>query len=247
MSEALEVTDQELVHLIATDPHQMADAQSHLKKFLSAKVREMKIELHDVQLSHQVAVQNNWGSATLKRQLGRGQERLLFYEKALAAVVAGYTIIPNFPISVFAVRVKKRTPREIVSESSWQNGAIRGIPDEKPKALPIGEGRYVSPSQIVHSEVEKIPDGKGRVTTRYLAWPVEFSKVFFPIKIARPQVMEATSEAMLLKVFDEIGICPPVRQPDPLIIGRIAMKKRGWQEPMALSFLIAWHLDLRSL
>lgn len=247
MTEALEVTDQELVHLIATDPRQMADAQGHLKKFLAAKVHEMKIELHDVELSYEIAVNNKWGHATLGRQLERGRDRLTFYEKALAAVEAGYTIIPNFPISVFAVRVKTATPRQIVRKSSFQHGAARNVPDEKGKALADGEGRYVSPSQIVHVESEKIPDVKGGTTDRYLAWPVEFSEVVFPINIARPQIMEAASEAMLLKVFDEIGICPPVRQPDPLIIGRIAMKKRGWQEPLSLSFLIAWHLDLRTL
>jgi len=248
--QALEVMDQPLVHLIATDPHQMADAQQDLRKFLAAKVCEVRNEIADVKHAYKVAVQNKWAASTLKRTLEREQDRLVFYEKALAAVDAGYTIIPNFPIDVFAVRTKRNAPRQIVRESSWnQSAASRSIPDEKGQALPVGEGRYVSKNQIVQKETQTIKDEKtGKETETHLAWPVEFAKVVFPINVARPQVMEATAQAMLLKVFDEIGICPPVRQPDPLLIGRIAMKKRGgWGEPKALSFLIAWHLDLRTL
>lgn len=251
MSEALEVrSDSEIVHLIATDPSEMKDAQAHLRKFLTAKIKETKVELHDVRLSRDIAVQNKWSSGTLHRQLERGEERLTFYEKALAAVEAGYTLIPNFPISTFAVRLKRENPREVVRESPYSKfSAMRSVPDEKPQALPAGEGRYVSPSQLVKTDsiVEK-DQATGKDKTTYLAWPTQFSEVVFPLNIARPQIMDATAQAMVLKIFDEVGICPPVRQPDPLIIGRIAMKRvGGWSPAKELSFLIGWHLDLRSL
>jgi hypothetical protein len=76
---------------------------------------------------------------------------------------------------------------------------------------------------------------------------VQHAHDVFPLNVARPQIMEATAQAMVAKCFDEIGICPQTKQADPLIIGRIATKRRGWQEPSMISFLIAWHLDLRTL
>jgi hypothetical protein len=47
-------------------------------------------------------------------------------------------------------------------------------------------------------------------------------------------------------VFDTIGICPPQRKGDPLIIGQIMMPGPRWNRE-TVSFLIAWHLDLRTL
>jgi hypothetical protein len=250
METALEVTDQQLVHLIATDPTQMQAAQADLQKFLRAKVTEIRSEVADVKHAHAVAVKNKWSHAVLKRQVERAQDNLVFYEKTLAAVDAGYCIIPNFPIDVFAVRIDKAAPRKIVRESTWSTSqASRAIPDEHGQALPGGEGRYVSENQIVETETLRDKDEKtGKETSTHLAWPVSFAKIVFPINAARPEIMDATARAMLLKVFDEIGICPQAPQADPLIIGRMAMKRRsGWQGPKMLSFLIAWHLDLRTL
>jgi hypothetical protein len=70
--------------------------------------------------------------------------------------------------------------------------------------------------------------------------------VEFPIAAAQAEVMTATQEAMALKVFDAIGICPPQRKGDPLIIGQIMMPGTRWSRK-TVSFLIAWHLDLRTL
>ena len=61
-------------------------------------------------------------------------------------------------------------------------------------------------------------------------------------------MMNATQEAMALRVFDQVGISPQgsVRAADPLIIGQILGHKEGYKRK-TISFLIAWHLDLRSL
>lgn len=64
--------------------------------------------------------------------------------------------------------------------------------------------------------------------------------------------MNATAEAMALKVFDQIGICQPTRNAgitrkgDPLIIGQILGKREGWSQK-CVSFIIAWHLNLKDL
>jgi len=250
METALEVTDKQLVHLIATNPTQMEAAQRDLAKFLRAKVAEVKNEIADVTHAHAVAVENKWSSSVLKRQIERAQDNLLFYEKTLAAVDAGYCIIPNFPIDVFAIRTDRNQPRRVTAESEWgARHANRGIPDEKGRGLPAGEGRYVSQNQIVDHDTQVTKDDKtGKEKTKHLAWPVAFAKIVFPINAARPEVMDATSQALVLKVFDEIGICPQTAQADPLIIGRIVTKARKWGQPeKSISFLIAWHLDLRTL
>jgi hypothetical protein len=67
--------------------------------------------------------------------------------------------------------------------------------------------------------------------------------------MAKPQIMHATSDAMALKIFDEIGVIPNYRRKvDPIIIGAIyrpdATAKQYW-EPV--SFLIAWHLRTETI
>jgi hypothetical protein len=236
-------------HLVAADPQEMAAARGHLAEFLQRKIVEARTEASDVTEAIAVAVQNGWNCSALDRQDQRLKSRVMFYEKALAVVDAGYTLIPNFPLSIFAVRVNRKTPlkRTAFAESSYRE-TDAFIPDEKAKALAAGEGRYVSPSQLVHREnFTEQKEGK-TVKWTQAAWPVEFDSLEFPLVAASPVVMEAAARAMALKLFDEIGICPPQSQPDPLIIGRIVMKRQqGWREPKSLSFLIAWHLDLRTL
>jgi hypothetical protein len=237
------------MHLVAADPQEMAAARDHLAEFLQLKIVEARTEASDVSEAISAAVQNSWNCAALDRQDQRLKSRVIFYEKALAVVEAGYMLIPNFPLSIFAVRVNRKAPlRRTAFSSSSYGGTNASIPDEKSQALAVGEGRYVSPSQLVHREnFTEEKEGK-TVNWTQSAWPVEFDSVEFPLVAARPVVMEAAARAMALKLFDEIGICPPQQQPDPLIIGRIVMKRQhGWREPKSLSFLIAWHLDLRAL
>lgn len=73
--------------------------------------------------------------------------------------------------------------------------------------------------------------------------------------VARPEIMTATAEAMALRLFDQIGICDQNAgqhrrrgKGDPLIIGQILMKASKYGDiTKPVNFLIAWHLDLRTL
>src|SRR5207237_810264 len=114
--QADEAAEQPSIHLVARNPQEMANAQADLRRWLSAKVTETKNELADVRHAHEVAKQNNWSASVLGRQVERAQDRLTFYTKVLEAVEAGYTIIPNFPIDLFAVRIERAKPRKIVKE-----------------------------------------------------------------------------------------------------------------------------------
>jgi len=237
------------VHLVARSPAEMQTAQADLKAWLVGKVASVKAEVLELKAAVQTAIQNKWASKTLTSQLSRASQRLVFYQKTLMAVDSGYCIIPNFPIDVFAVRVKREQPRHAVGSTTSEWGdAARNIPDEKPQISAAGEGHYVNPSQRVRRWSEPGTDDKGnKIVTKY-AETADFGEIEFPIIAAQSSVMDATSQAMALKLFDRIGICPQSRpKGDPLIIGQILLQKTGWQDHKTVIFIIAWHLDLRTL
>jgi hypothetical protein len=77
----------------------------------------------------------------------------------------------------------------------------------------------------------------------------ETGGVDFPLIAAVPYVMSATQQAMAKRLFDQIGVSPQdgARSADPLIIGQILGVHQGYSGRKTASFLIAWHLDLRTL
>lgn len=249
---ALPTTASPTVHLVAKNPQEMGQSQEGIRLWLTQKVQDERRELTDVQDAHDIAVKRKWGAAALLRQANRAAARVGYYEKLLLAVEGGFCIVPNFPVDFFAIRVKKAKPREnfqeITDAQSYQSAA-NNVPDEKPATLPAGVGRYVSPSQYVKSEIERVKDATGKELVTKRAWATEFRDVVFPLVAARPEVMDATGHAMGLNIFDAVGICPQTRRGDPLIIGKIFGVKSGWYSgsQKEVSFLIAWHLDLRVL
>jgi len=64
--------------------------------------------------------------------------------------------------------------------------------------------------------------------------------------MCKPQIMEATSRAMALKIFDRFGVFPPTQDDDPVILGQI-VHKAGQYRTKIVSFLIAWHLNTNVL
>lgn len=250
MSEtALAVADVEVpqVHLVARNPNEMALAKTSLELFLVQKIAQCDSEANDLFAAYEEALRHKWKSSTFRAHGNLAKRRGDFYRKVKMAVEAGYTIVPNFPIDVFAVRVKRTTPRSHTAESTWdQPTATSNARDVSADSLPGGEGRFVSnlPAGIPGSYQKELKDGKKE--TRYFFETTEFQDVAFPIEAARVEVMSAAAEAMALKVFDQVGICPQTRKGDPLIIGKILGPKIGYTQK-EVSFLIAWHLDLRTL
>jgi hypothetical protein len=57
--------------------------------------------------------------------------------------------------------------------------------------------------------------------------------------------MQATSRAMALEIFDEIGVFPPTKKEDPVIIGRVNLNHKGMKR--TVSFMIAWHLNTNQI
>lgn len=239
-TEALAQIPQSSVHLVARNPVEMQNAQADLAVWLKNKIVEIEIEINDLGAALNEAAAAGWNMEPLKRQLNKTVRQQEFYRKLLAAVEAGYTIIPDIPVEVFAIRVERAAPRgDTVSSDYSPRYAIPA--DEKPDKLPVGAGDYVSPVPDAwrHSETMKRKDETTYL--RHFANPSGFRDVVFPLRAARVEVMSATKDAMAHKIFDQVAICPAKRKADPLIIGQVVGPKA------TISFIIAWHLNLNEL
>ena len=239
MNEALAVT-QPLVHLVARNPVEMQEAQTGLADWLKAKIATVTTEMEEYQASLSEAIRNKWSGKGLRKAVNNTFWRKQFYEKTLDAVNAGFTIVPEFPIDVFAIRVNRDNPETTIQSTRYGRA---DIPVERSDIMATGTGKYVSPTPKVlrWSETRKEGDKEYKLN---LAEPTELQAVEFPFRSARVEVMSATAKAMALRVFDEIGICPETRRnADPLIIGRIHLPGSN----KSVSFLIAWHLNLNEL
>ena len=250
MSESLVTTEPKglttpapLVHLVARNPVEMQSARENLIEWLRLKLASVETDINDYQASLEQAIKNRWNKTGLRKAVNQAINQRTFYEKVLAAVEAGYTIIPEFPIDVFAIRVER-------GNAITENQASRyGRPTallEPPDILPEGEGDYASSIPKTHTWQENKTDEKGNKYTVYHLNSTDLQDVAFPVRAARVEVMSATSEAMALRVFDQIGICPAKRKADPLIIGQILMPVKNYTQK-TVSFLIAWHLNLNEL
>ena len=249
-------TPKPIVHLVARNPVEMASAQAHLASWLAIKVGLCQTEAAELSGAVAEAKQHKWKSSILEGQHTRAVERHRFYEKCLLAVEAGYTIIPDIPIDVFAIRTARAKPRpgEKVTEST--NQWVRpNLPDETPQRLPAGEGEYRNPAQLVQVLHERDKNNEGEELHIRSIKATGWNAIEFPVIAAVPLVMSATEQAMAAKLFDQIGVSPQgrARNADPLIIGQILGQARGWNygagqaRYRTASFLIAWHLDVRTL
>lgn len=253
--EGLAAPSAPVVHLVARSPLEMQNAQGDLAAWLRNKLTGVEAEIVELNAALTEARSNGWATRALTRQRDKAVGQETFYFKVLSAVEAGFVIIPQFPIDIFAIRVARKnvTGHYVEHKNSYAGRAAREIPlqvTDHPKA---GEGRYESPVALLRGGTSDVDDGKGgkdRVEEAFTSG--EWGEIVFPIQAARPVVMNATAQAMALKVFDQIGVCLPQtgagvsRRGDPLIIGQILGKKEGYSQ-RCLSFIIAWHLSLNDL
>jgi hypothetical protein len=239
------------VHLVARDPQQMAAAQSNLTLWLENKLAAVTAEARELETARDYAKAHKWNYKALANQANKARHLVTYYDKMLIAVKAGMTLVPNFPIDFFAIRVKREFPNSDTATNSASNytPSFYTPQNESPEALPAGEGRWVSPTGgEMSTQRYDTADKDGKITHHAEQWRTEFADVEFPLIAARPLVMDATQQAMAMKVFDRIGICPPQRKGDPLIIGQVILPPINWRNPKRfVSFLVAWHLDLNVL
>lgn len=221
------------LELTATQPIEMLNAQQHLIVWCDLKIASLVSQAAELHEATEHAKLMKWKSSTLERQHDRCVRRISYYSKVKAALLAGYYIIPNFPITLFAIRTHKKNPTG-QSTSYWARV------EQGAKELPINEGEYRNPNPLVEDRNWKDGDRSGVVRTAK-----EWDDIEFPITMAKPEIMKATSKAMELRIFDRVGIMPASKNDDPVIIGQIFHKSGGREK--VVSFMIAWHLNTNVL
>lgn len=222
------------IELTASIPQEMVLAQQQLIDWCDNKILSVSAESVELKESHEHAKANNWKSSVLKKHYDLSVKRLAYYEKIREALLAGYYIVPNFQIDLFAIRTNRADPKSSVL-SYWNSH------EQDAKELPLQEGEYKNPFPLVRKHSRELSDGKKDTWSTVDGW----DDIEFPITMAKPMIMEATTKAMALKVFDEIGIVPHERKEDPIIIGRIFFKEGSKKK--RVSFMIAWHLNTNVL
>lgn len=233
----------ENLQLVASHPEEMQIAQARLAEWFRQKIDIIKRDVSDAEDNLGIATKAGWKATTFERQKRVSRKRQQFYEKCLAAVEAGYAIVPNFPVDVFAIRTSKRKPKG--DETTWRDTQFV----QQAQELSQGEGRYVDPLPVVWQRTRDETDKKtGLVEQKKYYFPNEFDEeIEFPISIAKPVVMEATHRAMSEKIFDEIGCLPTrrTRKGDPIVTGAVLMRDSYTEK--RVTFLIAWWIDTRQL
>lgn len=251
----------ETLFVYSRNPQEMAVAQSQLVSWADRKLSEAREEYQDLHQNHQIAVKNKWRSDVLRRHATRALGRVEFYEKIKAALEEGYCIVPNFPGQVFAVRTTVARPartQETVRRSWVGAGPGRNVAEVDSNHPALGDGRYVSRSADYTTQSVVTEHKPGKDPEYGLQFMREgFTAVEFPFALARPAIMDATSRAMLLKIFDEMVAVDnqPLeeRRPkraaagDPMVVGRIFTRARENNKRQTVSFLVAWFVDTRTL
>lgn len=230
----------ESLFLVARDKQEMAQANLQLASWLGGKLASIRGNEKELEEAVEHARMRKWATKPLKNQLSLVRRSAIYYLKLKAAVEAGYTLVPlPWQNEEFAIRVKRKNAMKRTDTSNWAGGVT--IPEQKTDSPPLGEGRWVSPqSEGGYWEEKREKDGK--MVPLYLADSTDFTEVAFPLMAAKPELMNATAEAMVHKMFDKIVVSPGLRGKDPLILG--VVNGPGTKEQ---AFLIAWYLDVRGM
>lgn len=252
-SESTEITKTEAesipTELTVTDLAQLSTQQQLSIPWFDKKIAEAEEDVTELTEAYNKAKRNKWASTTLRNQMKKAISSRTYYQKVRAAILAGYHIIPNFgsdDIQLFAVRKAKEGIRR--AEVLWWHH----LPDAQDDGLDLGEGEYFGARPFDTTITRKVGGNEEthKVSIGYL------KPIAFPAVMAKPVIMDATSQAFDEKIFDAIGVSPPTRpgrrpkrsshrayDPDPMIIGFIYDKKNKKR----LSFMLAWHLDVASI
>lgn len=214
-------------------------AQAGLQAFVQGKLVQAKAELAECAAALANAKEKKWNTKLLAPIVSRHKKQVEYLEKVQAAVGAGYVMMPNIRGEVFAVRVgnRARLPNNREKDPNSWNRPGQNLPKVQTDSPPIGEGDYVAPECHFEYYVREGEEQGKAVKYRYENGTEFIPEIPFPVIMAKPVLMDATEEAMALKIFDEILICPSrtARKKDPIIFGRI---NRPTREPVC--FLICW-------
>ncbi len=225
--------------LVALSPADMLPTQAALVAWCGRKVEAVKRELADLETNLELATEHGWKHQSVAAALNRCAKRVDYYEKIAAAVAAGYVLVPNFPIDVFAVRVVRAKQREETTDSRWQAQNFTAAA----QLLPAGVGRYVD-DRLMHRDESytETVEGKPKRIGHYVS--DAYDEIDFPVALVKPAILEAAQRAMALRVFDQMGTVQNGVGKDPILVGRL-LDPRGNRR--CASFFVAWWLDTAAL
>lgn len=228
----------ERVHVFATNSEEMAKATTELAAWFSARLEREKADLKMLEENLASAVKHKWKTSGLQSAVSKAKATVAYYEKCKAAVDEGYAIVPDMGAQWFALRTtREKPPRDEHTNLIYEptESEISVSPEL------IGEGQYVSDvAKGRHSSYKN-----EKLENRYTSWNTEFKDVEFPVMFVSPEIVEATAQAMQLKIFDAFGIVGGKRK-DPMIIGVVRGPKSGYTQK-EMFFLVGWFLDTRNL
>lgn len=249
--------DEEDIFVAARTMEEMNVAQKRLIAWAERKCQKMLDEKKAVEANLEIAKKRKWATDPFKKLVSEAQKKADFYMKVKAALEAGYTIIPDMPMDVFAVRTTKKNPKRNDSgATSIQYGGQAWVKDQETNNPPLGEGKFVRPKAVESSHEWDGKNKDGSTVRMQKRWAVDFmDDIDFPFKFARPVVLNDTAKALSEKIFDQIGVAPSTNggsttrhrraKGDPMVIGRIFYRK-GWHEK-GVSFLVSWFIDSKDL
>jgi hypothetical protein len=234
--------DDKLV-VIARNPAEMQVAQQKLCEWAAGQVEKSLAELREMEDSLAQARKSKWRTTGFVTNLRYARERFNYYTKVKAALDAGYVIVPNFDLDIFAIRTTKFRPKEGFLSSRWGKPKPDEFENDSDRPM-LGDGEYRDPWPELTHTVETIKNKDGTTRKEAQAVSKDWRDVDFPYKLAKPQILTDTSRAMACMIFDKIGVTPHrrVRNQDPMIVGQITCKGRPGQEK-DISFLITWWVD----
>lgn len=235
------------ITVMALRPEQMRPAQEALVVWADERLRALNNDLAEQERNRDGAAATPFSGqlAAWRAQINKTKRVITFYEKIREALDAGYIVVPDFPIEVFAIRTDAAKP--VGEETSHEWG--RPVFEQHAKLLPAGQGKYVSPRPTVeHGEDRKEKNAAGHEIVWRDWWATEFREVAIPARLVRPEILDATNKALMLKVFDEIGLVGAPKR-DPIIVGRILDPRdpHNWINRKRVTFFIAWWLDTRAI
>lgn len=229
------------LELTAVLPEEMVPVQQSLIDWGKRKIFELQAEAKDLHDAYEKSVKVKWRSEPLKKLYDKTIRRVEFYQKMVGALEHGFVIIPNFPVSVFAIRTDKTKPLKLMS------GNFYDTHEQKAPGLPASEGEYKNPFPHCCQMEYAAPTKENPMRKLMSYWADSWKELEFPISMAKVKVMEATSQAMALKIFDDFGIMPERKKEDPIIVARLIDPRSTTYNRRYITFMIAWHLNTRDL
>jgi hypothetical protein len=232
MTTALATTDRPTT-LVALSPMDVPAAQLNLATWCRGKIAALGAELREHRQNLRHAKASHWKITGWQSIVNKTKRRMIYYAKIKSAVDAGYLVVPNFDIDVFAVKTTRRRPPDDYDRTKAQ-----------PDLSPAGRGDYVDDVVFSHEIAETITNRDQ--TTRTVKHDVPNGYDFepdIPLRGVKPVILDATQRAMALRIFDQIGVVK-ARKQDPIIVGQIIdpdHNGRYWKKTVC--FFIAWWLD----